>query len=210
MLQSGYKSIQQEIGAFLGSYGFRPYKAATLYRTTGNDLLQFLSFQKGTGSLSNQMTINIVQQGLFVPGSSFGVLQPGCRIGQFVGAAQDKWWYCGEDNSIEQTVEEIRDILLSGVLPFFDFSAESQNIPWLATAGQYAFLWWAPTTFIDKGYFYLKAELYDEAIQCWEKHQPGKVPKFKNFKSLVQQGNQQAINDLLEENVRHTRTKLGI
>lgn len=207
-LLTGYKYIQNEVKALLGSFGFKPYKASTLYRTTDNDLLQFLSFQKGVGSLSNQMTINIVQKGLFVPVCSFDTLQPGGRIGQFAKAEKDQWWYCDDANKVQEGVAGIKEILLGSVLPFFDFSRESQNIAELVTADTYAFIWWIPSTFVDKGYFFLKARLYHEAIQWWENHQPSKVPKFKTIKNLISQEQYSEVEQILKENSGMARAKL--
>jgi hypothetical protein len=164
-LQKGYKYIQNEVKVFLSGFGFKQFKTSNFYRTTDNDLLQFLSFQKGVSSLGNQMTINIVQKGLFAPGCSFDTLQPGNRIGQFDNIEKDKWWYCDDNSKVQNSVAEIKEILLGGVLPFFDFSKEDQNIPELLTVDKYAFLWWIPSTFVDKGNFFLKAGLYKEAIQ---------------------------------------------
>ena len=209
-LPTGYKYIQNEVKAFLGSFGFNSYKTSILYRTTDNGLLQFLSFQKGVSSLSNQMTINIVQKGLFVPGCSFDTLQPGNRIGQFVNAEKDKWWYCDNNSKVQESVADIKKTLSNGVLPFFDFSKESQNIPELITSDKYAFIWWIPSTFVDKGYFYLKAGLYKEAIQWWEKHQLSKVPKFKTTKNLISQEQYSEVDKILEENIRMASAKLKI
>jgi hypothetical protein len=209
-LQTGYKYIQNEVKEFLNSFGFKSYKTSTLYRTTENDLLQFLSFQKGVSSLSNKMTINIVQKGLFAPGCSFDTLQPGNRIGQFIKAEKDKWWYCDDSSKVQEGVAEIKEILSSGVLPFFDFSKDTQNIPTLLASDKYAFLWWIPCTFADKGYFYLKAGLYNEAIEWWENHQPSKVPKFKTIKNLINQEQCSEVDKILDENSRMARTKLKI
>ncbi|ANE51688.1 DUF4304 domain-containing protein [Flavisolibacter tropicus] len=209
-LLTGYKYIQNEVKAFLGSFGFKSYKTFILYRTTDNDLLQFLSFQKGASSLSNQMTINIVQKGLFAPGCSFDTLQPGNRIGQFAKTEKDKWWYCDDANKVQEGVAEIKYILYNSVLPFFEFSKESHNISELVTADKYAFIWYIPSTFVDKGYFFLKAGLYKEAIQWWENHQPSKVPKFKTIKNLISQEQYSEVNKILEENIRMARARLEI
>ena len=168
-LPKGYKYIQNEVKVFLSSFGFKPYKTSIFYRTTENDLLQFLSFQKGVSSLSNQMTVNIVQKGLFVPGCSFDTLQPGNRIGQFINAEKDKWWVCNNDDKAKKGFAEIKEILSKNILPFFDFSKDTQNIPELITSDKYDFVWWIPNTSVDKGYFFLKAGLYNEAIEWWEK-----------------------------------------
>jgi len=209
-LLTAYKYIQNEVKTFLSTFGFKSYKPATLYRTTNNDLLQFVSFQKGVSSLSNQMTINIVQKGLFAPSCSFDTLQPGSRIGEFINAEKDKWWYCDDSSKMQESVAEVKKILLEGVLPFFDFSKETQNIPELLTADKYAFLWWIPSTFVDKGYFFLKAGQYTEAIQLWENHQPSKVPKFKTLRNLVSQGQYAEVDKILAENGRMAKAKLKI
>ncbi len=209
-LPKGYNYIKNEVKTFLSSFGFKPYKTATLYRTTENDLLQFLSFQKGISYLSNQMTINVVQQGLFAPGCSFGILQPGNRIGQFANAKKDKWWFCNDVDKVKEGIAEIKEILLKDVLPFYNFSDVRQNIPELLISEKYKFVWWMPTTFVDKGYFLLKAGLYNEAIEVWEKHEPSKVPKFKSIKKLTQEDRYLEIDKILKENGRMTREKLKI
>lgn len=209
-LLTGYKHIQNEVKAFLSSFGFKSHKTSILYRTSDNGLLQFLSFQKGVSSLSNQMTINIVQKGLFVPGCSFDTLQPGGRIGKFAGTERDKWWFCNDANKVQEGVAEIKEILLDSILPFYDFSNESHNISELIAADKYAFIWSMPSTFVDKGYFFLKAGLYKAAIQWWENHQPSKVPKFKTMKNLIIQGQYSEVNKILEENSSMARAKLKI
>lgn len=207
---TGYKFIQKEVGAFLGGFGFKVHKASIFYRMTDNDLLQFLSFQKGVSSLTNQMTINIVQKGLFVPGCSFGTLQPGNRIGQFMNASKYDWWQCDNVNKAKEGAGEIKELISKGVLPFFEFSKDSKNIPELVTAGKYSLLWWIPTTFVDKGYFFLKAGLYNEAIRLWENHQPSKVPKFKTIRNLISQKQFTVVDKILVDNSNTARAKLRV
>lgn len=156
------------------------------------------------------MTINIVQKGLFAAGCSFDTLQPGNRIGQFRNAEKDKWWYCDDSSKMQESVAEIKEILSSGVLPFFDLSKDTLNIPELLTSDKYAFVWWIPSTFVDKGYFYLKAGLYKEAIQWWENHQPSKVPKFKTIKNLISKEQYSEVDKILKENSKIARAKLKI
>jgi hypothetical protein len=209
-LFKGYKVIQNEVQEFLKDFGFKTYKNSILYRTTDNDLLQFIDFQKGVSSLSNQMTINIVMQGLFVPGSSFDTLQPGNRIGIFTDEVKDKWWNCDNNEKAKEAADEIKTIFKQAVIPFFNAFENAGDIATLMKSTKYNFIWWIPTTFVDKGFFLLKARLYEEAVIWWEKHQLSKVPKFKTIKKLVQLQQYKEVDKVLEENCKLTRAKLKI
>lgn len=209
-VSAGYKTIQKELKEFLKEFGFKVYKSSTLYRITENGFLQFLDFQKGYSYLNGQMTMNVVVQGLFVPGCGFDILQPGGRIGYFIDGTTDKWWNYDNEVNVNQSTKEMKLILQEVVLPFFKSFEDIDNIPKVIEYPNLAFVWRAPITFIDKGYFLLKARCYDQAIKCWEQYQTSKVPKFKTVKKLVELKLYNDINDILEENCRMAKTKLAL
>jgi hypothetical protein len=126
---SGFQIIKKELGLALTEMGFQFHGSSFIFRFTHADLLQFLHFQKGVGSLKEKFTINVVQQGLFVPGCSFSILEPGGRIGNFTEENRDKWWYCNSPEAAFASLPEIKTILFNDVLPFFELASAESKFP---------------------------------------------------------------------------------
>jgi virulence-associated protein VapD len=194
---TGYELIKKEIGHFLQQHGFMAYKSATFYR-----------FLKGVQSLQDQMTINVVIQGLFSPTCSFQVLQPGGRIGQFLSLQKDKWWHCNDKKTTLDGISEIKESLALTVLPSLQekmFSAE-QLIETFNTPAHY-FLWQGQDTFIDQGYIYLKARRYNEALNIFRAGRTSKVTKYSTIQKCIEQGQFDKIDHLLQDNIHYQREK---
>jgi hypothetical protein len=204
---SGFQIIKKEIEFTLREFGFKFYGSSSLFRLTQSDLLQFLYFQKGVSSLNEKCTINVVQQGLFVPGCSFDVLQPGGRIGAFTQEARDKWWHCNTSEAAFIALPDIKAMILNGVIPFFDLGVEETKLLDIIDNDQYNFIWGNDPTFVDKGYFYLKCGQYDKAMNTF-KLKPSRVNKFKTIKTYVENKDFDQIQHLLKENVHHAKSRL--
>ncbi|MFT3680163.1 MAG: DUF4304 domain-containing protein [Ferruginibacter sp.] len=207
---TGYQIIKKEIKNLLVDFDFIAYKSSILYRVTEEDILQFISFQKGVQSLSQQMTINVVLQGLFCPTCSFDLIQPGGRIGSFFNSKSDKWWACNNKENTEQSVTEIKECILKYLLPFFDKTATVQNLCDLIDSKELNFIWTNPYTFIDKGFFYLKGNHFDKALATFQSNQPSKVAKFKTIKRLIEEHDYAAIEGILLDNTNHSKAKWTI
>ena len=206
----GYQSVKTQIRSLLVDFNFMPYKSSTLYRVTEEGILQFISFQKGVRSLNQQMTINVVLQGLFCPTCSFDLLQPGGRIGNFLNGQSDKWWACDTVKSTAESMIEIKECILKHLLPFFDRTATMEGLCDLIDSKDFNFIWSNPYTFIDKGFFYLKGKHLDKALKTFQSNQPGKVTKFKTIKRLIEENNYDAIEELLSDNISHSKAKWTI
>jgi hypothetical protein len=206
----GYQTIKTELKTLLADFGFRPYNASILFRVTNESILQFISFQKGVQSLNQQMTINVVLQGLFSPTCSFSILQPGGRIGSFLKPKTDKWWFCDTEKATSMSVFEIKEGILQYLIPFFDRTTTVQETCDLIESKELEFIWANYYTFIDKGFFYLKAKKYDKAIQIFQSNQHSKVPKFKTIKNLIDENNYDGIDKILIANLLDSKTKLTI
>ena len=203
---SGFQIIKKEIGIALAEFGFQFHGNSCLFRFTHTDLLQFLHFQKGVRSLNEKCTINVVQQGLFVPGCSFSVLEPGGRIGNFTEENRDKWWYCNSPEAAFSSLPEIKTILFNGVLPFFQLASVESKFPELIECDRHQFIW-KNSTFLHEGYFYLKCKQYDKAMNAFQV-KPSRVNKFKTIKKYVENGEFERIDKQLQENVHYARSLL--
>lgn len=206
----GYKIIKKETKSFLKTYGFKPYKTSCIYRVTDDDILQFINFQKGVSYLEEKMTYNFSFQGLFKPRCSINILQPGGRIGYLLDDEKDYWWKCDTLESVEKSIFEINRAFEKKMLPFFEESSSSEKIVALCENKKFEFVWSNNLTFIDKGYFYLKAEEYDKALEIFESKQPSKVNKYKTIKNLILTENYSEIQALLNKQIENTKDKLGI
>jgi hypothetical protein len=207
---TGYQIIKTEIKNLLTDFDFMAYKSSTLYKVTEEGILQFISFQKGVQSLNQQMTINVVLQGLFCPTCSFDLLQPGGRIGSFSNSKSDKWWFCNTEDNTKQSVTEIKECILKYLLPFFDRTVTVESLCDLIDNKEFSFIWTNPYTFIDKGFFYLKGNQFDKALVTFQSNQPSKVAKFKTIKRLVEEHDYDAIKRILLDNTNHSKAKLTI
>jgi hypothetical protein len=207
---SGYHRIKAEIGSFLQESGFHTYKTATYYRTTTGDVLQFLTFQKGLQSLQDQMTLNVVVQGLFSPTCSFDVLQPGGRMGEFLPESKDKWWPCDTEKATHESIEAITTAFSTFVLPSLNRLSTAQQLIASFQDKTRQFLCRGQNTFIDQGYIYLKAKQYREGLDIFLANRPGKVAKFKIIRNLIEQAKVEQIDEILLENVRHQKLKWKI
>ena len=208
---SGYALVKQEIGQFLVQNSFHPYKSATYYRTTPGGILQFFLFQKGTQSLKDQLTINVVIQGLYSPACSFTVLQPGGRFGKFIPPGKDIWWHCNDEESTSHCISELRHRLSTILLP--DLQQRMSSADQLITtfnAPQYSFLWRGQNTFIDQGYTYLMAQKYTEALDLFCRNRPTKVNRFKTIQKWIEQKQFDQFDHLLEENIQYHKNKLKL
>ena len=207
---AGYHLIKAEIGSFLQQNGFHPYKTAIYYRITAGDVLQFISFQKGLQSLQDQMTLNVVVQGLFSPTCSFEVLQPGGRIGEFLPDSKDKWWHCDTEKASHENIKTLTTALSTVVLPSLNRLSTAQQLIASFQEETRQFLWRGQNSFIDQGYICLKARQYIEALDIFRANRPGKVAKFKTIQGLVEQAKYEQIDEILRENVHHQKAKSKI
>jgi hypothetical protein len=185
-------------------------KTATYYRITTGDILQFLTFQKGLQSLQEQMTLNVVAQGLFSPTCSFEVLQPGGRIGEFLPEAKDKWWHCDTEKATHESIEAITTAFSTVVLPSLNQLSTAEQLIANFQDETRHFLWRGQNSFIDQGYICLKARQYREALDIFRANRPGKVAKYKTIQHLVEQTKVEQIDQILSDNVRHQKLKWKI
>jgi len=206
----GYQIIKKEIGSLLRIYGFLPYKTATYYRVTDGDILQFIMFQKGERWLSGAMTVNIVIQGVFAPGCSFNILQPGGRIGSMLNPPKDVWWHCDSESSAASSVDAIKQVVVEKLIPFFENRSTAGKLFNDFDGSNPSFLWTPKSTFVDQGYICLKAGQYDTAINIFEANQISKVPKFKTIKRLIEDFRFTEIDHILVENTRYHKESLKI
>jgi hypothetical protein len=207
---TGYKKIKTEIGNLMREYGFAPYKTATYYRVTAGDILQFINFQKGERSLNEQMTINIVIQGLFAPGCSFEILQPGGRIGRLLDSDKDVWWHCDTELMTAQSIRDIGKVVAEILVPFFDRMATADGLYMSFSEPASRFLWAIASSFVQKGYVCLKAGQYKKGISIFEENRPSQVAKFKTIKKLTEEARFEEIDSILLDNIRYHREKLKI
>lgn len=208
---TGNSLIKQEIGHLLRQNGFQPFKAATYYKITSEDILQFLYFQKGVGSRQDQMTINAVIQSLFSPTCSLSVLQPGGSIGQFLTSQRNKMWYCNEENATTESINNIKEELRTALLPDLHQKLYSPELL-IDTfhSPTHGFLWHGQNTFIDQGYICLKAKRHNQGLTIFKVNRPSKVNKFKTIQNWINQEQWNLIDDLLQENIRLNREKWKI
>ena len=206
----GYKIIKKEIGSLLRIYGFLPYKTAAYYRVTDGDILQFIRLQKGERWLAGAMTINVVIQGVFAPGCSFDILQPGGRIGSLLNPPKDVWWQCDSQSSTASSVDAIKQVVVEKLIPFFYSRSAAEMLCMDFDGSNPSFLWIPKSTFVDQGYICLKAGRYDKAIAVFQANQTSKVPKFKTIKKLIEESRFTDVEHILVENCRLHKERLRI
>ncbi len=206
----GYREIQKEIKAFLKEFGFKPYKSSFAYRVTEGDILQFINFQKGYSWLNEQMTINVVIQGLFTPGSSMNILEPGGRIGKFIKSREDTWWYCDTPEATSTSIVQLKEVFTNEIIPFFENTNSSNGVVKIMDYNQYEFLWQCDVSYIYKGFFNLAAGRYAEALNSFNEGRTSRIPKFKTIKKMIENKSFDEISLLLDANSEHVRKKIGI
>lgn len=206
--QSTYSDVIEITGDYLKRQGFEQRGASTFYRVTLDELLQRVAFQAGVQSRKGKLTLNFTLQGLFCPGCSFDVLQPGGRIGSLSPNTSDLWWDYHTAEHSERSSREIIDFLDKYLLPFFDATRDIDGVCRTMHDQAYQFLWSGSFGFIEQGYFLLKAGRFREAVSIFEANAPSRVPKFKTIRNSVGTGDFQAVNLLLEANVLANKTKL--
>ncbi|HZY35548.1 MAG TPA: DUF4304 domain-containing protein [Mucilaginibacter sp.] len=206
----GYVQIKKELGKMLAGAGFRRYKTVTWYRVTHGDILQFINFQKGDQWLSDKMTINIAVQPLYSPGCSFGILAPGGRLGLLLTPAKDHWWLCNSETSTEASITELKNIIVNDLIPFFDNTANAEQLYHNFHDNSFRYFWANSYDFITKGYICLKTKQYKEAINIFEANRPSQVAKFKTIKNFIEKEQFAEVDKILDNNVFHSKDKLKI
>lgn len=156
------------------------------------------------------MTVNIVIQGVFAPGCSFNILQPGGKIGSVLNPPKDVWWHCDSESSAASSVDAIRQVVVEKLIPFFDSRSTAGKLCIDFDGSNPSFLWTPKSTFVDQGYICLKAGRYDKAIAIFQANQTSKVPKFKTIKKLIEESRFTDVKDILFENCQYHKERLKI
>jgi len=146
----------------------------------------------------------------FSPSCSFNYLQPGGRIGQFLGSPKDLWWHCETEKITQESITELTSILSTILLPCLDQLYTAKLLIDTFEEDKFRFLWNRPTTFIDEGFLYLRSSRYAEGLAVFRAHRSSKVGKFKTIQRLVEQSQFLVIDGLLQENIQYQKKKWNI
>lgn len=167
---------------FFKDNGFIPYKTNAFVRLNGNDIIEYISFQKQRYG-EKTFTVNIALIPSYVP-HDFMSLSFGDRIGIFING-KDFWWDYQNKDIAQKSFENVKSALSLFIFPWFEKMSDKKNY-------FHSFMYEYPFKSFRKielmTYFYLREgdiESAQNALRDYEKRLTGDNNELKMFNEMT-------------------------